>query len=316
MIEARKLTRHYGNFVAVDNISFTVGKGETLVLIGPSGCGKTTTLKMLNKLIPPTHGSVWIGGEDTTTLEVEELRRKMGYVIQNVGLFPHYSVAENIAIVPHLLKWEASKINQRVEELLIQIGLSPNQYAHKYPNQLSGGQQQRVGIARALAAKPPILLMDEPFGALDPLTRQQLQRDFMELEALKATTIVMVTHDIEEAFEMGTHIAVLNEGRIQQLATPRTLLTQPANEFVKAFIADQAERLELRALKMKDVFHLLILDKPAQGKILEMAPSVALLHAIYTLGKQANHYISVSSNGETRYADMSQLFELFKNSLS
>lgn len=315
MIEARKLTRHFGNFIAVDNVSFTVGKGETLVLIGPSGCGKTTTLKMLNKLILPTHGSVWVDGQDTNTLEVEELRRNMGYVIQNVGLFPHYNVAENIAIVPRLLKWEASEINQRVEELLLQVGLPPNQYAHKYPDQLSGGQQQRVGIARALAARPPILLMDEPFGALDPLTRQQLRRDFMELEALKATTIVMVTHDIEEAFEMGTHIAILNKGSIQQLAPPRELLTQPANEFVKAFIADQAERLELRALKMKDVFYQLNLEVPAEGTILEMDVSAALLHAIYTLGKQTNHSISVSMNGETRYADRSHLFELFKNGL-
>jgi osmoprotectant transport system ATP-binding protein len=315
MIKAEKLSRKFGDFTAVNQVTFEVKKGETLVLIGPSGCGKTTTLKMLNRLIAPTSGSVWVDKENTHDQAVEQLRRKMGYVIQNIGLFPHYTIADNIAIVPRLLKWDDQEIRDRSMELMNQLALPAEQFAHKYPHELSGGQQQRVGIARALAAKPPILLMDEPFGALDPLTRQQIRRDFMELEELRATTIVMVTHDIEEAFEMGTKICLLDKGVIQQLGTPNELLTQPANDFVKAFIAEQAERLELRAVKLRDVFEL-IANKSDIKSYLPLSAATSLLRAIYLLGKSEEEYIRVEYEGVVKYANAEYLFQLFRQTIA
>jgi osmoprotectant transport system ATP-binding protein len=315
MIYANKLTRRFGDFTAVSEVSFSVNEGETLVLIGPSGCGKTTTLKMLNRLILPSSGNVEIEGVAADSLSLEALRRRMGYVIQNVGLFPHYTVAENIAVVPRLLKWEEKKIKQRVGALLEQLGLPPGPNADKYPHQLSGGQQQRVGIARALAAHPPILLMDEPFGALDPLTRQQIRSDFMELEALQATTIVMVTHDIEEAFEMASTICLLDKGHIQQLDTPEKLLLEPANDFVRAFIAEQSERLHLRAVKLKDIFSRLPAVQPNEEKVLPLQPSAALLHAIYRLGKASQKYAVVEMNGQQRFATLDDFIRIFKQTL-
>ena len=317
MIKTEGLTRHFGDFTAVDQVSFNLSEGETLALIGPSGCGKTTTLKMINRLIVPSAGRVIVNGTDVTAQPVVQLRRQMGYVIQDMGLFPHYTVAENIGVVPKLLGWSRGRIRERVGMLLEQLGLEDGAFAQKYPHELSGGQQQRVGIGRALAAEPPIVLMDEPFGALDPLTRTQIRQDFMELEELRSKTIIMVTHDIEEAFEMGTKVCLLDAGQVQQLGAPEELLLEPANAFVRTFVADKAAQLELRATKLKDVFAQLQTALPEGAKTLELSPRLPLLRAIYKLAKQRSSHPwgAVEHNGQRRYCQFDDLFQLFRKSL-
>ncbi|MBC6609630.1 ATP-binding cassette domain-containing protein [Hymenobacter sp. BT507] len=252
-IHVRNLTKRYQDRAVVQDISFALAPGETLVLLGPSGCGKTTLLKMLNRLIEPDGGTIEINGHDIRQQNPAELRRGLGYVIQQVGLLPHYTVAENVAVVPKLLKHKPEQITQRTTELLTRLHLPPAQYAGQYPRQLSGGQQQRVGIARALAADPPIVLMDEPFGALDPITRAAIRQDFRELDELRRKTIVLVTHDVQEAFELADCIALLNQGQIQQMGTPRELLFRPANNFVRQFFAAERLALQLRVLQLADV---------------------------------------------------------------
>lgn len=238
MIRLENVVRRYGGFTAVDDLSMEVRQGEVCVLIGPSGCGKTTTLRMLNRLIEPTRGSIFVGGRETRTLELEQLRRSIGYVIQSVGLFPHMTVAANISVVPELLRWEKGRITERVQELLVLVGLSPD-YSGKYPSQLSGGEAQRVGVARALAADPPILLMDEPFGAVDPLTRERLQGEFTRIQRELHKTVIFVTHDLDEAIRVADRIAVLRSGKLVQYDTPEDLLARPANEFVREFIGTE-----------------------------------------------------------------------------
>jgi osmoprotectant transport system ATP-binding protein len=250
MITVKHLTKEFARQTAVDDISFTVDESENLVLLGTSGCGKTTTLKMLNRLIEPTSGEIFINNKNILQQQPEILRRNIGYVLQNTGLFPHYSVAENIAVVPNLFKWNKEKINRRTIELLDKVHLSPPQYLSAYPQQLSGGQQQRVGLARALAADPPILLMDEPFGALDPITRTHVRNDFKNLEEFKKKTIVLVTHDVQEAFELGDRICLMDKGKIVQIGTPADLLFKPANEYVKRFFDEQRLQLEYRSVTL------------------------------------------------------------------
>lgn len=317
MIKTKGLTRRFGDFTAVKGVSFELQEGETLALIGPSGCGKTTTLKMLNRLITPTAGQVWVNGQDISQQPVVQLRRQMGYVIQDMGLFPHYTVAENIAVVPKLLDWEKPKIQERTGALLEQLGLDTGPFAQKYPHELSGGQQQRVGIARALAANPPIILMDEPFGALDPLTRQQIRRDFMELEELRSKTTIMVTHDIEEAFEMGSLICLLNRGEVQQLGPPGTLLQAPANDFVADFVSEKAAQLELRSAKLRDIFRQLHQQPPVEGEALPLSPTLPLLHAIYQLAKATSRHPlgTTTLHEQQRYFTLNHLIEAFKNNL-
>lgn len=252
MILVEHLTKRYGDKNAVDDISFTVAEGETLVLLGTSGCGKTTTLKMLNRLIEPTSGSITIDGRDVGERPVHELRRDIGYVIQDTGLFPHYTIGENMALVPRLLGWEASRIQQRTRELLTMLRL-PDSYLNQYPDALSGGQRQRIGLARALAADPPVVLMDEPFGALDPVTRVGIRREFRRLDALQRKTIVLVTHDVAEAFELGDRICLMDQGRIQQIGLPKELLRKPANDFVRTFFADQRLNLQLQTTLVEDI---------------------------------------------------------------
>ncbi|GAB2970724.1 hypothetical protein GCM10027049_00200 [Mucilaginibacter puniceus] len=247
MIKAVQLSKLFGNIKAVDDISFEVKEGENLVLLGTSGCGKTTTLKMINRLIEPGSGEIYIDGKNILQQPPEELRRCIGYVLQNNGLFPHYSVAENIAIVPQLLNWDKARIDKRVSELIEKLHLSA-EYLNKYPNQLSGGQQQRVGLARALVADPPVLLMDEPFGALDNVTRSKIHDEFKGLDELKRKTIMMVTHDVQEAFELGDRICLMDKGKIIQSGTPAELLFTPANAFVKEFLKDQRLQLEFKAI--------------------------------------------------------------------
>lgn len=239
---------------AVNDLSFEVQPGETLVLLGTSGCGKTTTLRMINRLLVPDQGEISIQGKSVNNETPETLRRNIGYVLQNTGLFPHYTVLENISVVPQLLQWDKARIRSRALALMEKLRLSPVSYAHVYPQQLSGGQQQRVGLARALAADPPILLMDEPFGALDPLTRISVRKEFKLLDELNSKTIILVTHDVEEAFELGSRICIMNEGRIQQMGTAAELLFKPANDFVRHFLDKQRLELELKSLRLRDIW--------------------------------------------------------------
>jgi osmoprotectant transport system ATP-binding protein len=255
MIKLAHVSKSFGpEKKAVNDISFEVQEGETLVLLGTSGCGKTTTLRMINRLLEPGSGHIYVNGTEVRQLPPEILRRSIGYVLQNTGLFPHYTVSENIGIVPSLLKWDKARIRERTVTLMDKLRLPAAEYADVYPHQLSGGQQQRVGLARALAADAPALLMDEPFGALDPLTRISVRKEFKSLDEISNKTIILVTHDVEEAFELGTRICLMNEGRIQQLGAPAELLFHPANDFVKSFLDPQRLQLELKALKIKDLW--------------------------------------------------------------
>ena len=222
---------------AVENFSMSIRPGELVVFVGPSGCGKTTTMKMINRIIEPSSGSIRIDGKDVLSLDPNQLRRHIGYVIQQVGLFPHRTIRENIATVPKLLGWSKTRVEERVDELLRTVQLDPATFASRYPRQLSGGQQQRAGVARALAANPPVMLMDEPFGATDPITREKLQAEFLRLQAELGKTIIFVTHDFEEAIRLGDRIAVMNErSQIEQFDTPANILAAPANEYVASFI--------------------------------------------------------------------------------
>jgi osmoprotectant transport system ATP-binding protein len=249
----KTFTSHGQSVPAVDDISLDVGEGELHVLIGPSGSGKTTTMRMINRLETLTSGRILIGGRDIQTMNVVELRRGIGYVIQQGGLFPHFTVADNVAVVPRLLGWTRQKRRQRAEELLALVGLPPEQFANRYPRELSGGQQQRVGVARALAVDPPIVLMDEPFGAVDPITRKQLQRELHRIQEEVRKTIVFVTHDIAEAFLLGDRIVLMAEGRIVQNGAPSELLRTPADPFVTAFIGEDRGLRALQFTRLGEV---------------------------------------------------------------
>ncbi|MBD1373500.1 betaine/proline/choline family ABC transporter ATP-binding protein [Hazenella sp. IB182357] len=226
-------------FEALKGIHMTVAKGELVTLIGPSGCGKTTTMKMVNRLIEPTEGKILINGEDIAHKNPVELRREIGYVIQQIGLLPHMTISKNVSLIPKLKGWAKEKYQKRVDELLDLVGLDPTVYRDRYPAELSGGQQQRVGVARALAAEPPIILMDEPFSALDPITREQLQDELIRLQQEIQKTIVFVTHDIREALKISTKIAIMKDGEIVQTGEPNQIVKEPKNEFVKSFIGDE-----------------------------------------------------------------------------
>ncbi|MGW0989475.1 betaine/proline/choline family ABC transporter ATP-binding protein [Streptomyces sp. NPDC002486] len=255
-IELENLTKRYpgGAQPAVDNVSMQIKAGEVVVFVGPSGCGKSTTLKMINRLIEPTGGRIRIGGEDVTDMDPVKLRRKVGYAIQSAGLFPHMTVAQNIGIVPRMIGWPKARIKERTEELLDLVGLDPGEFQGRYPRRLSGGQQQRVGVARALAADPPVLLMDEPFGAVDPITRDHLQDELIRLQHELHKTIVFVTHDFDEAIKIGDRIAVLRErSHIAQFDTPEAILTNPADDFVSGFVGAGAALKRLNLTRVRDV---------------------------------------------------------------
>ncbi|WP_277834695.1 ABC transporter ATP-binding protein [Speluncibacter jeojiensis] len=239
---------------AVDDVSMTIPAGEVVVFVGPSGCGKTTTMRMINRLIEPTSGEITIAGRSALSINPDKLRRNIGYSIQQAGLFPHMTIAQNIATVPSLVGWKRKRIEARVDEMLDLVGLAPDQYRSRYPRQLSGGQQQRVGVARALAADPPILLMDEPFGAVDPITRGQLQDELMRLQSELGKTIVFVTHDFAEAVKLGDRIAVLgSQSKILQYDTPEAILANPADDTVEGFVGAGASLQQLTLLRARDV---------------------------------------------------------------
>jgi osmoprotectant transport system ATP-binding protein len=235
LIELEGVEKRYDGAAAVADVTFRIMAGETFVLLGRSGSGKTTTLKMINRLVEPTAGTVRVFGKDVREHHGEELRRRIGYVIQQVGLFPHYSVRQNVGVVPALLGWNEDQIRIRVDELLEKVGLSPAKFADKLPDELSGGQQQRVGLARALAADPPIVLLDEPFGALDPITRREVQREFVRLSGELSKTMVLVTHDIAEAEMLGHRVCLFESGRIEQIGKPEELRLSPKSDVVRAF---------------------------------------------------------------------------------
>ncbi len=239
--------------VAVDDLDLQVEEGDVVVLVGPSGCGKTTTMRMVNRMIEPTGGTITVDGTDIMSTDPVKLRRDIGYVIQQIGLFPHRTTAENIATVPELVGWDRSRIRERVAELIDTVGL-PDGVADRYPHQLSGGQRQRVGVARALATDPPVMLMDEPFGAVDPIVRGRLQDEFLRLQAEVHKTIVFVTHDIDEAIKMGDRIAILSEGGVlQQYETPASILAHPANAFVEDFLGEERGLKRLSLIPVKEV---------------------------------------------------------------
>jgi osmoprotectant transport system ATP-binding protein len=261
MISVRNVSKNFKDTEAVRGVSFEVPTGKTLVLLGTSGSGKTTTLKMINRLMETSSGEIFINGMNISSTPPELLRRKIGYISQNNGLFPHYTVAENLAIVPKLLKWDQVTILAKSKDLLERIRLPFEVFANKYPHQLSGGQQQRVAIARAMVTDPPLLLMDEPFGALDPITKLGIRKEFKDLTRSDRKTIVVVTHDILEAIELGDQICLMDNGEIIQSGTAQTLIFTPKNKFVKDFFGNQRLQLELTALTLGDIWEHLS-DRP------------------------------------------------------
>jgi osmoprotectant transport system ATP-binding protein len=264
VIELRNVGKSFAATRAVDDVSLFIERGEFVVMIGASGSGKSTLLKMINRMVEHDRGSILFAGVEIRSFRPEDLRRRMGYAIQSIGLFPHWSVARNIAAVPELLGWPAARIAARVDELLTLLDLEPAQYRQRFPSQLSGGQQQRVGVARALAADPEVLLMDEPFGALDPITRQALQQEMARIHQTSGKTIVLVTHDIEEALRLATRIVLLDRGRVVQDGTPAQLLSQPANDFVREFFG--RTELGLRLLALHRVAECVRAGETAQGE--------------------------------------------------
>ncbi|HYQ67498.1 ABC transporter ATP-binding protein [Actinophytocola sp.] len=255
-IQLESVTKRYSGTrePAVSDVTMTIPAGKIVILVGPSGCGKTTTMRMINRLIEPTSGTITIGGEDALSLNADDLRRRIGYAIQQAGLFPHFTVAQNIAVVPGLLGWDRRRIDDRVDEMMELVGLDPAEFRRRYPRQLSGGQQQRVGVARALAADPPVLLMDEPFGAVDPITRGHLQDELLRLQAELRKTIVFVTHDFDEAVKLGDKIAVLGDrSAILQYDTPEAILANPADDTVAGFVGAGASLKQLTLLRVRDV---------------------------------------------------------------
>lgn len=270
---------------AVDALDLTIETGQVCVLIGPSGCGKTTTMRMANRLIEPTSGRIFVGGQDVTQADPVALRRHIGYVIQQIGLFPHMTIAQNVATVPKLLGWEPARIKARVAEMLELVGLDPAQFLDRYPRHLSGGQRQRVGVARALAADPPVMLMDEPFGAVDPIVRGRLQEEFLAILKRLQKTVILVTHDIDEAIRMGDVVAILKDGRLVQYDTPDRLLAAPANDFVADFVgADRA----LRRLSLVRATEAVEPGEAADGFALPGSLSVReVLSALLAAGRDA-----------------------------
>jgi len=272
-IELSEVAKRYAGqkVAAVESLSLHIPAGEIVMFVGPSGCGKTTSLKMINRLIEPTSGSILIDGEDIRSQNADRLRRKVGYVIQGGSLFPHMTVAENIALVPGLLKWDKKRVNDRVDDLLDLVNLDPGRYRNRYPRELSGGQQQRVGVARGLAADPPVVLMDEPFGAVDPITRQRLQDELLSIQEELRKTIVCVTHDIDEAIKLGDRILILQQGaKVAQYDTPEAILAAPANRFVEDFVGAGSTLKQLTLRRVGEVE----LRRPTTAKVGERAAEV------------------------------------------
>ncbi|ELQ6152032.1 ABC transporter ATP-binding protein [Cronobacter turicensis] len=288
MIEFQRVSKFYDGGAAVKDLSLTFAEGAFSVLIGTSGSGKSTTLKMINRLVEHDAGEIRFAGEEIRQFSPEALRRRMGYAIQSVGLFPHWTVAQNIATVPQLLKWPKARIQARVDELLALLGLAPEAFRDRYPHQLSGGQQQRVGVARALAADPEVLLMDEPFGALDPVTRSALQQEMRRIHQLLGRTIVLVTHDIDEALGLAQHLVLMDNGEVVQQGAPLTLLTAPRNDFVRDFFG--RSELGVRLLSLKQVAEFI---EPGAGEGAPVADTLTLREAMSVFVERQCEALSV-----------------------
>jgi osmoprotectant transport system ATP-binding protein len=285
MIRVEKLTKRFEQFTAVDQVSFTVQEGETLILLGTSGCGKTTTLKMINRLIEPTAGEIYLQDLNVREQNPEDLRKRIGYVIQNIGLFPHYTVAQNVAVVPRLLRWDDGRIASRSRELLELLGLPPGEFLDRRPDELSGGQKQRVGLARALAADPDVVLLDEPFGALDPITRAQIRKEFVNLESFLHKTMILVTHDVFEACELGDRICLMDAGQIRQIGTAKELIFSPENEYVADFFQANRFQLELMVLTLDDIAGFLPQEEGRGESVAEFTGSATILEVLETAGE-------------------------------
>ena len=269
MIEFQHISKSYHGKPIINDLSFTIHDGEFIVLIGPSGCGKTTTLKMINRLIPMDSGRILINNEDITKKDLTDLRTHIGYVIQQIGLFPNMTVAQNISVVPKLLKWEKEDMDKRVRELLDMVDLPYEEYAHKYPNEMSGGQQQRVGVLRALAARPPVLLMDEPFGALDPITRDTLQEELKDLQQKLNITTVFVTHDMEEAIKLADQIVFMDKGDIVQMDSPEEMLRNPKADIIRQFMGKHTKQNNTIELTCGEIMKTNVLKVDNKRKVLE-----------------------------------------------
>ena len=269
MIEFQHISKSYHGKPIINDLSFTIHDGEFIVLIGPSGCGKTTTLKMINRLIPMDSGRILINNEDITKKDLTDLRTHIGYVIQQIGLFPNMTVAQNISVVPKLLKWEKEDMDKRVRELLEMVDLPYEEYAHKYPNEMSGGQQQRVGVLRALAARPPVLLMDEPFGALDPITRDTLQEELKDLQQKLNITTVFVTHDMEEAIKLADQIVFMDKGDIVQMDSPEEMLRNPKADIIRQFMGKHTKQNNTIELTCGEIMKTNVLKVDSKRKVLE-----------------------------------------------
>ncbi len=292
-----RVVKRYGTSVAVDHLSLEIKSGEIVILVGPSGCGKTTSLKMINRLIEPTDGTISIDDRDTRTYDVNDLRRSIGYVIQQVGLFPHQTVAENIATVPRLLGWTKQRTQARVEELLDLIALPASDYARRLPSELSGGERQRVGVARALGADPNILLMDEPFGAIDPIARDRLQNELLRLQSVVRKTIVFVTHDIDEAVKLGDRVALFSRGGVlEQFTTPEELLAHPQSEFVTGFLGEGPLVRRLALIRISEV-QLTAVNGATPGGSVDAGGT--LRDALDAVLRSSDGRVSVVSDGKT-----------------
>lgn len=310
MVELVNVSKTFGSTKAVDDVSFKITEGENLILLGTSGCGKTTTLKMINRLIEPDSGTITINGKNILDQKKEVLRRSIGYVMQNNGLFPHYTVAQNIGVLPSLLKWDANKTARRTLELIEKLHL-PEEMLTMYPDQLSGGQQQRVGLARALVADTPLLLMDEPFGALDNVTRTQIQNEFKALDEFKNKTIIMVTHDVQEAFELADRIALMEDGKIIQIGTPKELLYRPVNKFATEFLDGQRLALELKMVTMADLWNDFNLMETTNSK--SNSCNLSVWEAMETFREDKAKTINFAhENGETKTIDFEGLTTAFR----
>jgi len=311
MIRLDRVSKRYDDgTVAVGELTLDVPRGALVMLVGPSGCGKTTTMKMVNRLIEPTSGHIFLDGDDVTTADPVKLRRRMGYVIQQVGLFPHRTVVDNVATVPELLGWDSKRRHRRALELLELVGLDPDRFAKRYPHQLSGGQQQRVGVARALAADPPVLLMDEPFGAVDPIARDRLQSEFLRLQEEVRKTILFVTHDVEEAVRLGDVIAVFSQGgKLEQYDTPAAILGAPANGFVADFVGSDRglKRMSVTAVVASDLDHppVVHLDDSLDAAAAQLRTAGTRWAVVLDSGERLHGWIGVDStaaSGQVRDA--------------
>ncbi|MEH3112464.1 ABC transporter ATP-binding protein [Pedobacter terrae] len=314
MIELKEISKKFGDTQAVKQVSFSILRAETLVLLGTSGCGKTTTLKMINRLIEPDSGQILINEKNITDEDPDTLRKGIGYVMQNIGLFPHYNIAENIAILPKLLKWDKLKTQSRTQELIKKLHL-PDSILAMYPHELSGGQQQRVGLARALITDPPVLLMDEPFGALDNVTRTSIQKEFKALEELKRKAIVMVTHDVQEAFELADRICLMDKGEVIQIGTPKELLYQPINDIVKGFLAGQRLVLEFKVVSIQDIWD--YLPEETIDDVESVAANLSIWEAMELLRDSERSELFISGANKTiksvNFEQLTKAFNRYQN---